>query len=426
MTVSRLVAVAFIFVCTTIAWFILGGSLVVRTGESDSRLAQEVRRLWGGEHNQLAPDAWYERSRVVVEQVRQQGPSGQTYSQPVSKTVVDTIPVPLVSSRLDVALSLDQRQKGLLWYDTYGVTFAGDYRLVNPDGEPHTVFVHFVFPSTKALYDAFTFRLDGKEVPPTSDLTQGITARVELAPGGATTLRVAYRSRGLGDWTYSFAPSGVAQVRDFSLDARIDCEGIDFPAGSISPTRKTAEGRGYRLLWTFDNLITGQRIAVDLPNRINPGPLASRITFFAPVSLLFFITVVVVLGVLSGHSLHPMNYFFLSAAFFAFHLLLAYLVDHINIHAAFLVSSAASIGLVVSYLRLIGGLRFAVLQAGAAQLIFLVLFSYAFFFEGYTGLTVAVGSFLTLFVLMQATARVDWSEVFAKKGPAAPPVLSRD
>ena len=45
---------------------------------------------------------------------------------------------------------------------------------------------------------------------------------------------------------------------------------------------------------------------------------------------------------------------------------------------------------------------------------FLVLFSYAFFFEGYTGLTVTVGAIVTLFVLMQLTARVDWARVFAR------------
>jgi hypothetical protein len=45
--------------------------------------------------------------------------------------------------------------------------------------------------------------------------------------------------------------------------------------------------------------------------------------------------------------------------------------------------------------------------------VFLVLFSYAFFFEGYTGLTVTVGAVVTLFALMQATARVDWTAVFA-------------
>ena len=47
-------------------------------------------------------------------------------------------------------------------------------------------------------------------------------------------------------------------------------------------------------------------------------------------------------------------------------------MDHVNIHAAFLISSATSIALVVSYLRLVGGLRFAFLQAGVAQLVFLV------------------------------------------------------
>jgi hypothetical protein len=45
-----------------------------------------------------------------------------------------------------------------------------------------------------------------------------------------------------------------------------------------------------------------------------------------------------------------------------------------------------------------------------------VLFSYAFFFEGYTGLTLTLGAVATLFVLMQATARVHWSAVFGRGG----------
>ena len=110
-----------------------------------------------------------------------------------------------------------------------------------------------------------------------------------------------------------------------------------------------------------------------------------------------------------------MNYGFLSAAFFAFHLLLAYLVDHFSIHAAFIAASLVSVFLVVLYLRVVVGTRFAIAQAGLAQFIFLVLFSYAFFFEGYTGLTVTIGAILTLFVMMQATARVDWTAVFAQR-----------
>ena len=90
-------------------------------------------------------------------------------------------------------------------------------------------------------------------------------------------------------------------------------------------------------------------------------------------------------------------------------------MDHISFHQAFFLSSIVSVFLVVSYLRLVAGARFAIARAGLAQFVFLVLFSYAFFFEGYAGLTVTVGAVATLFVLMQMTGGVDWEEAFARK-----------
>jgi inner membrane protein involved in colicin E2 resistance len=107
-----------------------------------------------------------------------------------------------------------------------------------------------------------------------------------------------------------------------------------------------------------------------------------------------------------------MHYWFISAAFFAFHLLLAYLVDHVNLHVAFAIAALTSVTLVVTYVRAIGGVSRLVLTTGAAQLVFLVLFSYAFFLEGFTGLTITIGAIVTLFTLMQATARVAWDEAF--------------
>ncbi len=38
-----------------------------------------------------------------------------------------------------------------------------------------------------------------------------------------------------------------------------------------------------------------------------------------------------------------------------------------------------------------------------------------------TGLTVTIGAVVTLFVLMQTTGRVDWSEVFPERPPSATP-----
>jgi len=50
-------------------------------------------------------------------------------------------------------------------------------------------------------------------------------------------------------------------------------------------------------------------------------------------------------------------------------------------------------------------------------MVFLVLFSYAFFFEGYTGLVITVSAILTLAIMMQLTAKVDWTEIIRKKEP---------
>jgi Inner membrane protein CreD len=414
MTPRRLVAIAAIYVIATLGWFTLGSTVVMRSGEFDERLARQVALLWGGPHTQVAPGVFVERPKVVTEQV-QQTEEGRSFVRDVTKTVQELSPVAVESSRVRVNLALDHRKKGLLWYDTYAVSLKATYRLRNPDPMSRPIVATLAFPSGDAQYDNFVFRLNGTDAPRAEDFSKGVTVRTEVAGGGEAVLELGYDSRGLDAWVYAFSGQGIAQVKDFGLTLVTDFEDVDFPAGTMSPTSRTRAGAGWELAWSFTNLVTGQRLGMDLPNKLNPGPLAARITYFAPVSLLFFVGVLVILGVLRGQNLHPMNYAFLSAAFFAFHLLLAYLVDHLDINLSFTIASAVSVLLVVSYLRLVAGAEYAILRAGLAQFVFLVLFSYAFFFEGYTGLTVTVGAVLTLFLMMQLTARLDWGAVFARR-----------
>jgi hypothetical protein len=98
-----------------------------------------------------------------------------------------------------------------------------------------------------------------------------------------------------------------------------------------------------------------------------------------------------------------------------------------SIQSSFWICAVVSMLLVVSYMRLVAGVKFAVAYVGLAQLVYLLGFSYAFFFPGWTGLTVVVGAVITLFVLMQSTGRVDWSKVFGRgndRSPVEPPPLS--
>jgi inner membrane protein involved in colicin E2 resistance len=190
---------------------------------------------------------------------------------------------------------------------------------------------------------------------------------------------------------------------------------VDFPDASLSPNERTISGSDCVCSWQADNLITSRRIGMIMPEKLNPGPLVERITFFAPFCLIFFFVLIMTIGIIYKIDVHPMHYLFIAGGFFAFHLLFAYMVDLVNLHISFLVSACVTVFLVSRYLRVALGAKFPWKVAFAGQLLYLILFSYSFFIKGMTGLTVTVGSILTLAALMKLTANTNWNEVFAKK-----------
>lgn len=421
--IKRITAITFIFLCTAFAWAILGATIFQRTYSSGSESGKDVESTWGAPQNQTPPTADFEEIVPKKEFRMENGKKIETF---VDQKVVRDLP--LESSRLNADLNLEHRQKGLLWYSTYKVSFAGAYAFRNTSDKEQNVTFALNFPTAQAIYDDLVFTVD--EVPLVlKNEKNSASGTVKIGPGKIATLKVGYKSQGLNNWAYSLAngtnPSGdVARVRDFSMKMTTNFKDIDFPNNTLSPSEKRETGNGWELDWNYKNLVSGYQIAMTMPEKLQPGPLAGRISFFAPVSLFFFFFLMLIITTLRGIELHPMNYFFLAAAFFSFHLLLAYLVDHISIHLAFAISSAVSIFLVISYLRLVVGIRFAMREAALAQFIYLVAFSYAFFLKGFTGLAITIGSILTLFVVMQATGRIRWKDRFAPQRPPesfAPP-----
>lgn len=405
---KRIAAILFIFACTTVAWMILGSTVFYRTYNSNSQLRGRVASNWGSAQEQAPPTATYtvKVSKQVISVENGKEIERTEESQKLRG-------LSLGKSRVNVGLHLDYRRKGLLWYSTYRVKFAGAYEFINPDDVAHDVTFTLHLPAEKAIYDGVALIVNGAPLSISNDKMDAY-GTTQVAPHGTALLTVAYDSQGLDTWKYNFG-AGVSQVRDFELRATTDFGGFDFPESTLSPTHERAVSGGWELVWNYQNLVSGYTIGITMPEKLQPGPLAGRISYFAPVSLLFFFFLLFTLTTIRGIELHPMNYFFLACAFFSFHLLMAYLADHISIHATFAICSLVSMFLVVSYLRLVVGLRFAAVEAGIAQLVYLVLFSYAFFFEGYTGLAITTGAILSLFVAMQVTGRIRWSEKFAPR-----------
>ena len=398
MTFLRLLAIGCIIVCTAIAWFILGTSVVVRSGGSLSNCGPAVTGGWGPIMLQPHPVTYYNSPGSA---------DGRHLVQPAQSDVT-------------VDLRYEPKKKGLLWYRTYLLDFRGEYTVQNPTQITQTIYIRFEFPAADASYSDFSFAIDGKPATGNSKTAEGITDAVTLAPGATAKFVVAYKSRGTERWGYTFG--NTSRIQNFRLAMTTDFSEFDFPAGTGSATERTRTANGWHFVWSYPDVINAQAIAMGMPSVANPGPVASRISFFAPVSLLFFFSVLVLMGMVWRISLHPMNYFFLAAGCFAFQLLFAYLVDLIPLFFAFTISAAVSLTLVCGYLFAVVGRRFA--QLGAiAQFAYMILFSYSFFFDGLTGLTITIGAIVTLALLMGATARVNWAEKFAGKAslPVMPP-----
>src|SRR5271157_1482403 len=402
--IKRIAALAAVFLCTSAAWVVLGVTIFARTESPQSdQLRSRVASSWGTAQTQAPPAASY--VRVWEEKVEE-----DKKTKIVKRSEV--VPLALEGSKVEVSFDLEPRQKGLLWYSTYAVMFGGDYAFTNSSGEDQLVTFKLPFPSQQAIYDDLSLTVDNGPLSVNNESNSASGSSL-VAAGKTVLLHAAYRSQGLDSWRYNFG-EGISQIRNFALTMHTNFRDIDFPEQSLSPTAKSETASGWDLTWNYKNLVSGYGIGMEMPEKLQPGPLAGKISFFAPVSLFFFFFLMFIITTVRGIDLHPMNYFFLAAAFFAFHLLLAYLADHVSIHLAFVICSAVSIFLVISYLRLVVGIRFAAVEAGVAQLIYLVLFSYAFFFKGFTGLAITIGSIVTLFAVMQMTGRIKWEEKFAK------------
>ncbi|MBI2422648.1 MAG: inner membrane CreD family protein [Candidatus Hydrogenedentes bacterium] len=395
MNASKIAAILLILAAASAAWWVLGSSMHQRTQQSASDMGASVASSWGAPLTQNAPT--FSVAVPGSDQVR--------WILPVENTVT-------------VSLDADYRRKGLLWFPTYVCAFSGRYTVSNDEAVAQKLRFHFAFPTPDGTYDAFQMAINGTPYTQPLKIAEGVDEFVELQPGESAEVSVAYTTRGLGTWWYRPAPQ-TGRVQQLALTVNTNFRDVDYPESSLSPARAEDSAEGKTLTWQATDLITSASIGVVVPELLNPGPLTARIIFFAPFCLVFFFVLVAAINIVYRVNIHPMHYLFVAAGFFAFHLLLAYLADLVPIHGAFMISAAVSVFLVTTYLSAALKGAFPWKIAAAGQLLYLVLFSYSFFLEGLSGLTIAVGSVITLAILMRVTAHLNWEEVFAREAKHA-------
>ncbi|MGZ3441237.1 MAG: hypothetical protein ACXVDD_17075, partial [Polyangia bacterium] len=154
----RLLAIGFIWLGCAVAWMILGSTILVRTGEASSALMSEVWGLWGPPMQQAPPRAVFHETRKKHELVTLADAQGRPVTSDVVRDEEVDTEIPLDESDVAVKLALAHRQKGLLWFATYGVDFHARYDFVNDSGADRAILVRFPLGNAEAVYDGFEVR----------------------------------------------------------------------------------------------------------------------------------------------------------------------------------------------------------------------------------------------------------------------------
>src|SRR5256886_17532684 len=79
--IKRIAAITFIFLCTAVAWAILGATIFERTYDSGSSSDSRVASTWGAPQNQLPPTAAFEDVVQTKEEKTENGKKTETVIQ---------------------------------------------------------------------------------------------------------------------------------------------------------------------------------------------------------------------------------------------------------------------------------------------------------------------------------------------------------
>lgn len=436
MSVKRLLAIGFIYACTFIAWMFLGWVNSNRTKDTETALTSAVHDLFGGTHVTHHPSAYFlERAEGGFKKVKREtitesyptksiksslsrrGQSEAFATEVVEETYADYRKVffDMEKSTVIVTLSKDYRKKGVLWFPTYWCDVTADYVFANPLDEKATFYFVCPYDTENAIARDIMLVINGETIEDVRNLFDAKGISVTLAKGERAEVRLTYRSSGTKKWFYRFGTGNenrLALLKNFRLTLTTDFKNVDYDATAISPDTYKEKGEGKELVWALNNTLAKKDVGLIIPNRVNPGYIAAKATFFGGVPLLFYFFILILVMIREKVNIHPMNFFFLAAAFFSFHLILSYFSNHINIYLAFAIGAVVSMVLVSSYLKIFLPWKIAFIYSPIAQGIYLIAFSYTFFFKGVTGMIVTIVSVITLFILMQATGSTDWNEVF--------------
>jgi inner membrane protein len=186
-------------------------------------------------------------------------------------------------------------------------------------------------------------------------------------------------------------------------------------SGFTAEWRTTSLGRTLPAMWLEGNLQPGKVesavLGIDLFVPIDVYRLTDRATKYAVMFIGLTFVAYFLFEVLGGLKLHPLQYLLVGFGNAIFYLLLLSLAEHVGFGASYLLSAAASAGLITGYsLSILGSRKSAARMLGILSLLYGLLYL-TLQAETYAMLAGAIGLWCSLALIMYLTRRIDWYTV---------------
>jgi len=398
-----------LFLPLTIGWALLMVRVETRTYFAMYEQMESVKRIWGGNLEQPMPSLRYKSFGSDVSTLNR----GE-----------------LTSSDIAVALQMDYRKKGMVYYTGYNADFTGMYRIHNPQND--AIYLSFIFPypvqAGQGMLQDVTVLVNGEEDIQNTEYQQNLALWTGMLQAGETLdIGVHYKGRGLTHFIYGFEPG--AQINNFRMTFHVSgTRNVDYPVSTMTPTQIDRTSDGVTLTWKLDRSLTDLNVGVLLPDKLNIAQQIAVMAQRAPVFYLLFLISLYIMLILKKQPIRFLNIAVISVIYFFFYPLFAYLSVYLTPFSAFAVSFGILGLLLFNYARILYTLRMALVIC-AAYSFYLGITSIAALFPTHTGLILVIESVVILAIVIQVLSHyqnVRWLELFgitkaaASKPPKSP------
>jgi hypothetical protein len=339
----------------------------------------------------------------------------------------------LAEWRTRVRATLDARyeQQNSIILTVYDLDFHSEYHLTYAGPAiTTTVELFFPFPNNLETLHDVRFRVDGAEPPEAQYSLSGISWKTEMHANEGHQIAIDYQADGVNSFAYSLNQGRRSEILDVSISVS-GLSGSAVPEASLPTTENTkdAETGHETFAWNYTNLIPSRDIQVDLPTRLGFAQRVEQLqddfrvlAGLAPFLVGLFLASLAGLLLLSGIRLPVTGYLLAGFGLALFYPLLTFLSGLINVSLAATISLLLVSSLLLLFLGLTVGWRWAAWRVGLLLAIFLGAFSLGMLTPWWR-LLVTGGAFALLGFFMLQYAR---RPIPPAPEPSAAPLLAKE